>query len=119
MNEKREILGQWWLPTQLDEKWIGVLTLEPQKSPRLKVTVPKGFFDLVGGKAPPVIHGQDDHGKPITLLFPGWPQTSGGMTMSQMTFTAGFAILGIELAGPADFVVNTLTLRAQLLYDFL
>src|ERR1017187_5340589 len=68
MSEKREILGQWWLPTQPDEKWVGTLTLEPGKSPRLTVTIPKGFFQLPAQHTSPVLHGHDKHGKPITRM---------------------------------------------------
>ncbi len=39
--------------------------------------------------------------------------------MTQMIFTAGYAVLGMEIAGPAEFVVNTLTFRLQHLYDWL
>ena len=89
MSEKREILGQWWLPTQPDEKWVGTLTLEPGKSPRLTVTIPKGFFQLPAQHTSPVLHGHDKHGKPITLLFPGSSGAHGGMAVSQINFTAG------------------------------
>jgi hypothetical protein len=75
LSEKREIAGQWWIPSQPEEKWIGTLSLEPGKSPWLEVAVAKSCFGLLEMNAPPVIHGHDDQGKPITLLFPGWPQS--------------------------------------------
>jgi hypothetical protein len=119
MSEKRKIPGQWWSPDKPDDKWIGTLTLAPAKSPRLKVSVPKSCFSLLETKAPPVIHGHDDQGKPVTLFFPSWPRTHGGLAMTQMEFGAGYAVLGLELAAPADFLVNTLTFRLQHLYEWL
>jgi len=119
MSEKRKIRGQWWASDKPDDKWIGTLTLEPAKSPRLKVSVARNCFGMLEMKAPPVIHGHDDQGKPVTLLFPSWPRTHGGLAMTQMEFGAGYAVLGLELAAPADFLVNTLTFRLQHLYEWL
>jgi hypothetical protein len=94
-----------------EDKWIGTLALEPAKAPRLKVSVAKSCFGLLEMKTPPVIHGHDDQGKPVTLLFPSWPRSHGVLAMSQIDFGAGYAVLGMELAGPADFLVNTRTLE--------
>jgi hypothetical protein len=113
MSEKRKILGQWWSSDKPDDKWIGTLALEPAKSPRLKVSVARNCFGMLEMKAPPVIHGHDNQGRPVTLLFPSWPRTHGGLAMTQMEFGAGYAVLGMELAEPADFLVNTLTFRLQ------
>jgi hypothetical protein len=32
MEEKRDILGLWWLPTNPTDRWVGTLTLEKGKS---------------------------------------------------------------------------------------
>ena len=115
---KREIVGQWWLPSALNEKWVGTLTLEPNEAASLSVTIPKAFqfFEM---KAPPVILGHDEQGRPISLLFPGWPQASSGMAMTQVNFKAGYAVLGIHLATASEFRLNVLTLQAQHLYRWL
>jgi hypothetical protein len=117
-SPKREIVGQWWLPSAPEEKWVGTLAVEPNKAASLSVTIPRPIrlFEM---KAPPVIHGHDKQGRPISLLFPGWPQTSSGMAMAQATFKAGYAVLGIHLVTASEFRVNVLTLRAQHLYDWL
>ncbi len=70
-------------------------------------------------KAPPIIHGLDDHEQPISLLFPGWPQTTATMVMTHVKFTAGYAVLGIHLADASEFRLNVLTLQAQHLYQWL
>ena len=119
MSERQEIVGQWWLPAAPDERWIGTLILESNESPRLSVTVPKGFFQLPKREALPAIHGHDKHGKPITLLFPGVPGTQGGAAMSQMDFTAGYALLGVHLDNAADFEIHSLSFGMQHLYEWL
>jgi hypothetical protein len=116
MTEKREILGLWWLPEKPDEKWVGTLACDEDKSPHLTVTVPKGFQDFQS--APAVVHGHDQHGKPITLLFPGLPKSRGGMAISQMEFSAGYAVLGLELPNQTDFKINSLILRLQHLFEW-
>src|ERR1035441_4932605 len=56
--------------------------------------------------------------KPITLLFPGSSGAHGGMSLSQMNFTAGYAVLGIELADAAAFSVHELTFGVQHLHEW-
>ena len=51
---KREIVGQWWLPSAPEEKWVGTLTLEPNKAAALSVTIPKGFQFLEGKAQVPI-----------------------------------------------------------------
>ena len=47
MTEKPKILGQWWASDKPDDKSIGTLTLEPARSPRLKVSVARNCFGLL------------------------------------------------------------------------
>jgi hypothetical protein len=115
MSEKRDIAGLWWLPTNPDERWAGTLTLEQNKSPKLTIAVQKSAFEAFGQKlsAPPVIHGCDQNGSPISLIIPGWPRTRGGMALSQVEYSAHYAILNLEVSHQDDFKVNEFTLRMQ------
>jgi ApeA N-terminal domain 1 len=115
MSEKRDIAGLWWLPTNPDERWAGTLTLERDEEPRLIVNSQKGAFQFFGQelKAPPAIVGHDQNGYSISLLFPSWPRTFGGMALSQIEFSAHYAILGLELSHHDDFKVNELTFQMQ------
>lgn len=115
---EREILGQWWQAATPNEKWLGTLTLKANKSPRLHVTVPKGFFNLPKWQDSPVLHGEDKHGEPVTLLFPGPPSTRGSTALSEMVFTPGYAVLGIQLPTPEDFKIHALTLGIQHLHEW-
>jgi hypothetical protein len=116
---KREIVGQWWLPSAPEEKWVGTLTLEPNKAAALSVTIPKGFQFMEWSDPPPVIYGHDKHGHQVSLLFPSWPQASATMVMTQARFKAAYAVLGTHLAAASEFRLNGLTLQAQHLYDWL
>ena len=120
MSEKRDIAGLWWLSTKPDERWTGTLTLEADKAPKLTVDVQKSAFESITGKltASPTIHGCDQGGSPITLLIPGWPRTQGGAALSKTTYSAHWALLGIELHDQDDFKVNKLTFRIQHLLNW-
>jgi hypothetical protein len=119
MKQEKEVLGVWWLPTNPDERWVGTLVLAPSKSPKLTVTTLKSAFQFVGKEdAPTVIHGLDQSGKQITLLFPSWPQSRGGMALSQVEFGAGYAIIGAQIADHTDFNVNSITFQLQYLYQW-
>lgn len=120
MSEKREIVGQWWLPSNEEDRWTGTLVLENGQTPRLNVTIPRGFFRInTEQPPPPVLHGHDDHGKPVTLLFPGWAGSHGTMAMSQHRFSAGYAILGIHLPHATDLHVHKLRFGVQHLNEWL
>jgi len=119
MSEKREILGQWWLPGAADEQWLGTLTLAPDASPRLQVTVPKRYYSFKPSTPPPVILGKDKFGCPITLLFPGFSGSNGATSLSQLNFTAGHAIIGLHVIQPADLKVNTIRFQLQHLAGWL
>ena len=120
MSEERDIAGLWWLSTKPDERWTGTLTLKPDKAPKLIVDVPKSAFETIGQKlaASPTIHGCDQSGSPITLFTPGWPKTQGGAALSKTTYSAHWALLGVELQNQDDFLVNELTFRIQHLLNW-
>lgn len=117
MSEPRKILGLWWLPSAPADKWIGTLTLAPDESPELRTTVQKGF-ELHTETSPGVLHGCDQHGRPITLLYVGQPGAETAAVLSQHTWTAGCALLGIELPGPQAFCVNALYVSLQHLSEW-
>jgi len=118
MTEKQEVLGQWWLPANPEQRWVGTLKLAPGESPNLAVIVPQGYFQLCEPPRPPVLHGYDEHGKPVTLLFPSCPSTSGAAALSQMRFSAGYAVMGIHLSGAEEFLVSSLSLGLQHLHEW-
>ena len=105
MSEKRDIAGLWWLSSKPDERWTGTLTLKPDKGPKLTVDVQKSAFASITKKlaAAPTIHGHDQNGSLITLLQPSWPRTQGGSTLSKTTYSAHWALLGIQLHNQDDF----------------
>src|SRR5215475_12144572 len=97
MNQSREIVGQWWFPSAPGDRWIGTLTLEHGKEPQLKVIIPKGFHQTPEIGPVDALHGHDRAGKPITLLFAGSPHKSGGTAVTEMRFSGGYALVGIEV----------------------
>jgi len=120
MSEKRDIAGLWWLSSKPDERWTGTLTLKPDKGPKLTVDVQKSAFASITKKlaAAPTIHGHDQNGSLITLLQPSWPRTQGGSTLSKTTYSAHWALLGIQLHNQDDFKANEVTFRIQHLLNW-
>ena len=119
MTTKREIKSFWWAPGHPDVRWFGALTLEPDETPSLELVVERRDPVIDRRPVDPVIHGKDEHGKPITLLFVG----SSGETISgavlKRTFSAGYALLGIALPAANGFLANSLRFQVQHFYGWL
>lgn len=113
MSEGLETHGVWWRPEAPDDRWTGTLIAGHGHSPELTITTDEDPFTFADMGTPSILLGHDAQGKPVTLLFPGPPQARGGMALTRATFSIGTAILGLELAAPKDFLVNTLFLNAQ------
>jgi hypothetical protein len=117
-DDKREIRGFWWFPDTPNERWFGTLMLEPGEGPLLTVMIPQAAWTLFNWQLRSAIYGHDEHGKPVTILYPGPPSTSGSSALAQQRFHAGVAILGLELPDSNAFNVNSFTFRLQHLYEW-
>lgn len=119
MSNKREIKSFWWSPSCPEERWFGTLTLELNHTPRLEIFVerrsPMDGVKQLGR----VIHGMDEHGNPITLLFVGLAGESTSGAVIKRNFDAGYALIGISLPDAASFVANSLRFQVQQLYGWL
>lgn len=118
MSEERDVAGIWWLPENPTERWIGTLKLAPDQCPQLKFTV-EASSKLCSVQFPEVLHGCDQHGHPITLLSLGPSGGSFSRALAEVIYSAGYAILGIELANREEFKVHSLMLHMQYLFDWL
>lgn len=119
MNSEREILGVWWLPDNTDEKWVGTLHLKPDASPRLTAITLKGCGQfLEKPQAPVVVNGYDESGRYITLLFPDWPRSYGGVVVGKIDIRAAYAVLGMNLSNHSEFLVNSVAFQMQYLYGW-
>jgi hypothetical protein len=118
MKPPREIKGFWWFPEQPETRWFGTLTLAPEDGPKLEVFVEGGeLFAKV--RAPSgVIHGMDERGNSVTLLFVMPPMSSFSGALMQMNFHAGYALLGIAVPDAASFIAHELRLEMQHLYGW-
>ena len=119
MTTKREIKSFWWAPGNPEARWFGTLTLEIERTPKLELIVerrnPADDIRPVGR----VIHGMDEHGTPITLLFVGSSGSSISGAVLTRTFSAGYAFIGIALPDVDSFVAHTLRFQTQHLYGWL
>ncbi len=118
MSENRDIAGIWWLPENPTDRWLGTLKLAPGRSPQLKFTV-ETSSNLCSVQFPEVLHGCDQHGHPITLLKLGRGRASFSGALAKLSYSAGYAILGIELLSRDNFHAHTLTLYMQHLFEWM
>lgn len=68
MSDTRTIKSFWWSPGQPTTRWFGILTLEAKETPSLELFGERGESSQNVQPVGNVIHGMDEHGKPITLL---------------------------------------------------
>ena len=113
MSEKREIKGFWWTPEKPEHRLFGVLTLERGEGADLETFAEGGFSAQAFDPAKQIIHGQDEHAKPVTLLFvmPPRPTISGGLM--QRSFHVGYVVFGIALPDANSFIAHELQLWIQ------
>jgi hypothetical protein len=119
MSNERTIKSFWWSPDQPATRWFGILTLELDETPSLELflerTAPSQPLPPVGS----VIHGMDEHGKPITLLFTGSGHQSISGAVAKRTISAGYALIGISLPDADSFVAHSLRFELQHFYGWL
>jgi len=104
-DNSRRFEGVWWLPSDADNQWDGILTWKPTESPRLKLK-----YRSVGQVEPPdeveAFFGVDDGETPITVLRAG---TSGGTRpqfLSEKRYEAGHILRGIHVDSLKGFKAN-------------
>ncbi len=120
VNTKREIKSFWWSPNHPERKWFGTLTYGPEQSPELELIIERQ--NPVDDRTLPlgnVIHGKDEHGKPITLLFAGSSGDHVSGAVLKRRFDAGYALIGIDVPNAESFLANTLRFQLQHLYGWL
>lgn len=110
MTSTREVQGLWWYPDNPAEQWLGTLSLSPAKVPSLTVTVP-ATMKVSRVEFPPVLYGRATNDKPVTLFHPAEEHSTFSSVLCSHTFSAGYAIIGEQLAGKELFKVNELTLK--------
>jgi hypothetical protein len=119
VSTKRQIKSFWWAPAHPETRWFGTLTLELDQSPELELFVERNNPADDARPLGRVIHGKDEHGLPITLLFVGSAGDSTSGAVLKRTFHAGYALVGITLPDADSFVVNSLRFQVQQLYGWL
>ena len=117
MKQKRTIAGIWWLPESPDERSMGDLKLAPDKSPELKLTV-ESSSSLKEARYPNVLHGCNQHGKPITLFHLGRHNASLSSAITKLRYSAGYALLGVRLASRNELRAGVLRFHMQHLFEW-
>jgi hypothetical protein len=119
VNPKRQIKSFWWATDQPVTRWFGTLTLELDQTPELELIVERNSPADNARPLGRVIHGKDEHGVPITLLFVSSSGDSITGAVLKRTLHAGYALVGIALPDADSFAVNSLRFQVQHLYGWL
>ena len=120
MSGNREIKGFWWVPEHSESRWFGTLTLEPDQSPKLELIIERqGWTDPIPPQPGRVIHGVNEHGKPVTLLFLGKPSEQLNGVILRRTFLAGHALIGTHLPTADCFAAQSIWFKTHCLYSWL
>jgi hypothetical protein len=104
-NYDRKFEGVWWLPSDPEIQWDGILTWKPTRSPRLKLK-----YRSVGQDPPPqeaeAFLGLDESGAPMTILRAGWSGGTGSGFLSDREYSAGHILRGIHVESLKGFRAN-------------
>lgn len=119
MSNERKIKGFWWTPDKPAHRLFGILTLKTDDGAHLETFDEGGFSAEAFDPVNKVIHGQDEHGKPVTLLFVGRPCPTISGRMMRRSFHAGYVIFGLALPDVNSFVAHELQLWIQHLHGWL
>lgn len=113
IKKKGEVLGEWWFATNTDQRWLGTLYLEIDRTSKLEITIPLPDFKLPSTSFPFVMNGMNQYGVPISLLFCGPPQSRNTFAFTIFEFSAGYSLIGIHVTSVDAFHVDSLTLGIQ------
>jgi len=113
-DHDRKFEGVWWLPSNADSQWDGILTWKPTRSPRLKLK-----YRSVGQDPPPreaeAFLGLDEGGTPITVLRAGSSGGTGSGFLSDREYSAGHILRGIHVESLKGFRANRVDFWLQTL----
>jgi hypothetical protein len=118
MSAARTIRGVWWFPNNPSQRWVGRLTILPGESPELEFIVPQGL----GFEAPafPIaLFGEDEDGKSISLVRLGRNNLSSTFRLSEATYSAGHAFLGLHVDNLDTLRITEFNVHIQQLFGWI
>jgi|ERR1700736_366611 len=115
---EREIQGIWWFPDNPAKRWIARLSLRKAESPRLDFIVPNDE-KFEARPYPSVLFGEDEHGKPVSLLRLGRVNLSSTLRICEVSYEAGHAFLGLHIRDIDDLRIKTFNAYIQQLPGWL
>src|SRR6266480_5226712 len=128
MRQKQTFEGKWWVHGREQPPLFGILTFNPAKELKLVAKNPTslGLNEVVSSSAAgrhflisPVLHGQDQHGRPISLF--GCGASSHGVSSGLETFeiSAIAALAGEEFPDWRSAKFLTVDVHFTLLHEWL
>ena len=65
-----------------------------------------------------MLHGENENGKPVTLLFVDSPESSLVGLITRRVFWTGYVLIGIHVPSLDKFLANNLRIQMQQLYGW-
>lgn len=107
LDEETICEGQWWVPGFEDQKLLGELVRSRKNRIELRFKIAEGFKS--GVQQPlKVVHGLDEHGKPVSLFYAMWAGSSQTSALTKFAYNVGYYFHGLHLKSWADAVFDEL-----------
>jgi len=110
--------GVWWVPGTPEQKVYGELSLDPDSGLRLRLKVAEGYA-RVGWKPLKVVHGTDQHGKPVTLFYATCVNSAEQGAVTAITYSVGYCFHGAHFLKWSEVVFDEVEVEFTYLQDWI
>lgn len=110
--------GQWWVPDDENGRILGELFLGREQGLHLRLKIPEGYASI-GDRPIKVIHGLDQHGKPITLFQSHCSNQVQSGALTIFTYSVGFCFHGAHFLRWAEARFNEADAQFTFLQDWM
>lgn len=118
MTNAQTLKGYWWNPGAPQRKWFGVLT-QTDAVIELVCHSGEGDVELAQDSPSATVHGRDEKGRPVTLLFASRQGSSKSSALETTRLHPAYVLVGIHVARKDAIRVQSVSLCIQHLYGWL
>lgn len=116
-DEQQLYEGLWWVSGTPDEKLFGALFIGPGGL-TLRLKVPKGYANA-HMKPLKVVHGTDQHGKPVTIFYSTNVGNFAQGAVTALTYSVGYCFHGAHFAKWAEVIFDEAEVDYQYLQEWI
>lgn len=116
--EERICEGQWWVPGCEGDRLIGELFRGEAGELKLRFLVAGGFVKA-GDQLLKIIHGLDEHAKPVTLFYGIWSGSHERAAITGFLYSIGYVFFGEHLNSWEEAVFDEVETELDYLSDWI